>query len=697
MARATSLLLGLLQAAAVHLSVASDACESQGAAEAVHTHHLLDLSDAGTEFFQRSKLAIRRGKEVGEMALQSAANLTQEPITKVKPMDCEKDSRPLQSIKGEKGFFIAALDVNTGDYESLFRISWNRVKGDYADLNACDINPFDDIIYCVMRADGESYVVRIDEKTIEFVALLPASVFSAASFAYTGEFFVSMSGAETIAVPPLHELQGYEDREDKKLKNYKNLQANKPPGFESISDSVVIEYLGETYLLVLYGPKLQIALYENGVAMQTWIKDVEPNRWDNIYGAGWNFAGKVFFSTNRGAGVYAIPVEEIDLENEEQVIQLQQVGLSKATDFNDGMNCKNAANPWAYTGVANGTIATPTGEPAAAAPAEPDSPVAAGMPGDEAPPPAAEAAAPPPAAEEPPVAAAPPPVAAALPPPPEPKAPPPPGTGFFGFLIFLVIPCMLCCLRQSQKNQSDFLATPYPTGRLHYTPPPSSERVFAAPAPPAPVRSAPVVLTAPPPEPKLISEPVRPASPISPARPQTVPAVPATMKPSQPYVVAHSVPAVPATMKPSQPQVISAVPATMQPSQLQVVSSAPATEVIISQPPQVSAFTTPSMVVATSEVLAGPPPSVTTIRQAATPDLGSSFGGVTITSEVPIVEFAPTAAPRLAQPMDVSFGTVTSEVPVRFSTGNSEVQEVSLASPTIASAPSPVSSGIYQT
>jgi len=644
MARATSLLLGLLQAAAVHLSMASDACESQGAAEAVHTHHLLDLSDAGTEFFQRSKLAIRRGKEVGEMALQSAANLTQEPITKVKPMDCEKDSRPLQSIKGEKGFFIAALDVNTGDYESLFRISWNRVKGDYADLNACDINPFDDIIYCVMRADGESYVVRIDEKTIEFVALLPASVFSAASFAYTGEFFVSMSGAETIAVPPLHELQGYEDREDKKLKNYKNLQANKPPGFESISDSVVIEYLGETYLLVLYGPKLQIALYENGVAMQTWIKDVEPNRWDNIYGAGWNFAGKVFFSTNRGAGVYAIPVEEIDLENEEQVIQLQQVGLSKATDFNDGMNCKNAANPWAYTGVANGTIATPTGEPAAAAPAEPDSPVAAGMPGDEAPPPAAEAAAPPPAAEEPPVAAAPPPVAAALPPPPEPKAPPPPGTGFFGFLIFLVIPCMLCCLRQSQKNQSDFLATPYPTGR-----------------------------------------------------PQTVPAVPATMKPSQPYVVAHSVPAVPATMKPSQPQVISAVPATMQPSQLQVVSSAPATEVIISQPPQVSAFTTPSMVVATSEVLAGPPPSVTTIRQAATPDLGSSFGGVTITSEVPIVEFAPTAAPRLAQPMDVSFGTVTSEVPVRFSTGNSEVQEVSLASPTIASAPSPVSSGIYQT
>lgn len=318
--------------------LAEDACPSHdtslGAAQKVSPQPFVDLSDAGTHFVQvltraahanktkgttavqptlnatHHKVARLRNKTTGTLAERASANATgrgvsrsgrrhsanatQSPVTEVIPVDCASETRPLQVIKGETGFSFKALIIATGEYEMIYDIPFDRIEGGYVDMNACDINPQDNILYCVLRAAGESYAVRLDSERIEFVAILPASIWSAGSFAATGKMFVSTTGAEMIVTPPLQELQGYPDKDDTRLTSYRSYKAEKPKGFEHTSDTVVVKMDmkggGEGfYLISLYGPKLEIAKMADYAAEKTWIKKVQPGRWDNIWGAGFNY------------------------------------------------------------------------------------------------------------------------------------------------------------------------------------------------------------------------------------------------------------------------------------------------------------------------------------------------------------------------------------------------------------------------
>lgn len=200
-------------AAQLATAMAGDVCppggELSAAVPAVGQVHLDDLSDAGSQFIQVSTLATHGKKD--STVLQSSTNSSVHPdilayrqmrlskegkskagaSTLIEPIKCDIQWRPLQMMKvGDTGFALKRLELETGHYvENSFDYPWDFVDPPYADLNACDINPFDDIVYCVLRSEGKSYIVRMDKYLIEFVAELPSSIWSSGGFASTGEFF----------------------------------------------------------------------------------------------------------------------------------------------------------------------------------------------------------------------------------------------------------------------------------------------------------------------------------------------------------------------------------------------------------------------------------------------------------------------------------------------------------------------------
>lgn len=277
--------------------------------------------------------------------------------TKVKPLDCNQLDMPIQ-VQGKqdgKGFVISELNISTGVYNDLFDIPFNAVKGGYSVINACGINPSDNILYCAIFAGG-SWIVRLDGMEAAFVVRLPQHGYNTADFSSSGVFYIADPHCGFIVVKDLDKLQGFSSKWDKGLLDLRKEQKVYPKGWFSVADVVVVEANLEgcttEYLVSLYGMFLQIARYNltSGKFSKAWSLHVKPRRGDNIFGAGWNFAGKVFFATNRGSGVYQVPLENITLENG-ALVELKKIGNSAKAIHNDGVNCRNAPDPYGVSKV----------------------------------------------------------------------------------------------------------------------------------------------------------------------------------------------------------------------------------------------------------------------------------------------------------------------------------------------------------
>mmetsp|Transcript_141530 Transcript_141530/g.257227 ORF Transcript_141530/g.257227 Transcript_141530/m.257227 type:complete len:639 (-) Transcript_141530:89-2005(-) len=307
-------------------------------------------SDQGASFLQHSGNALspRRVK------LHNQGNTS---LTAVQGIDCETYSKPLQAMMTADGFAVKELDIIAGTYEVVYTIPWTA-GGGYEDLNACGINPVDSILYCVMWAEGP-YIVRIDSTTVEFVARLPWGTYISGAFAPVSErFYISTLNAEFLMIDGLSEKVSYADKAN--AEDMKSIgPRQKPSGFSYSADCVAMnqDLQGngeEEYIMSLYGPKLQIAKYDptSSTFSQSWVIAVRPPRWDNIYGAGWNFQNKVFFASNRGSGVYRVPMRNFSLrevdafDDPDYEMYLEWMGDSETVGSNDGMSCMNAKSPW---------------------------------------------------------------------------------------------------------------------------------------------------------------------------------------------------------------------------------------------------------------------------------------------------------------------------------------------------------------
>jgi hypothetical protein len=260
------------------------------------------------------------------------------------------------------GYQVAALDVETGVYWPMFDVPYNRTTPDFTYLNACSINPLDDLCYCTVVVNGSNYMVRVDDARLEFVAKLPETWngytvrFNSGAFNRNGTYFHSTFNGAMYKVSDSANLVGLSSWDVPGLYDLSDAPAwkvNRTGGFGDMV--VVVEDLTgsgvpEEYILVLNSWMLVI-LQLTGEKLQYWMAPVKGLLGlTTNFGAGWNFAGHVFFSSNHGLGVFEIPLDDIFLydcrDHYCPAITLDLIGDSERTGNNDGLFCWGGANPW---------------------------------------------------------------------------------------------------------------------------------------------------------------------------------------------------------------------------------------------------------------------------------------------------------------------------------------------------------------
>jgi len=268
----------------------------------------------------------------------------------VYPLNCSKRTKPIQLMKYDGGFSAKELDIETGTYSVLFDIPWTDVKGMYSDMGACGVNPYDDILYCVMNSAVTSYIVRLSPGRVSFVAKLRYEIYNTGVFGPNGAFFVATNLGKFTVINDVHSMIGYETQYDAAVPKLDKLPIQKPAAFFSTADVVVItaDFDGAgaaSYALSLAGPRLQIAKWDGTQFSNSWAIPAGPAGWGDIYGAAWEFGGKVFFAKNNGKGVFEVPLDAIDI-NTKAPITLEYMGPSEKSASNDGFNCMNVPSPW---------------------------------------------------------------------------------------------------------------------------------------------------------------------------------------------------------------------------------------------------------------------------------------------------------------------------------------------------------------
>lgn len=280
----------------------------------------------------------------------------------------------------EDGYHVVQLDDAWGNYSELWRIPFNKTTPAYSHLNGCGINPVDAKVYCALHIDSvvetpawkklidksapaafpltQAYVVRLDNTTVEFVAALPWLNFNAGGFGLSGAFYLSTPDSHMLVLQNLSSATGYPagNRTYGKLLKFTKADMVKPPTWYLVSDLVSFKYdfgygQGDVeYVLGLHGPYLQIALYNftKKIFTDSFKLPIGPSRWDNFYGAGWNFQGNLYFASNRGSGVRYIPLDLVNVTSSSE-LDLPRVGPSEEVHNNDGMNCMTMPVPTTWT------------------------------------------------------------------------------------------------------------------------------------------------------------------------------------------------------------------------------------------------------------------------------------------------------------------------------------------------------------
>mmetsp|Transcript_66239 Transcript_66239/g.120704 ORF Transcript_66239/g.120704 Transcript_66239/m.120704 type:complete len:639 (-) Transcript_66239:113-2029(-) len=308
-------------------------------------------------------LALRKGADESAMAVElEPPNLPafQEPAIKdgkALPINCTGHAKPLQIMKVDNGFSVRELDLDSGKYKLLFDIPYETVQGFFSDINGCGINPKDGIIYCTMQTSLVSYIVRLSPGVVEFVAKLKLhQTYNTGGFNPAGVFFIANHTAHYVVIDNIMDFKGSNDKNDPKLTDLSNAPMHKPNGWLGGSDVVtfVQDLTGggeEEYIASMTGKYLQIAKWGGAAAgfTKSWVVTTQQGGWDDIWGAGWQFNGRVFFAANKGYGVYEIPLNLINVNNPDPnaTIDLKKVGLNmRIKDSNDGMNCLYMPDPW---------------------------------------------------------------------------------------------------------------------------------------------------------------------------------------------------------------------------------------------------------------------------------------------------------------------------------------------------------------
>jgi len=260
---------------------------------------------------------------------------------------CSEVGVPLQSMNKKGQSYIYRLDIEDGQYKKLLQVrhEWGG-KPYFKKINACAINPVDSILYCAMNFKKDTYLVRIDTKSIAFVAKLP-KVNYAATFDDAGNYFAS-GPKGLFKIARAQGLPSYSTRKGA-VKDYSKAPLFKGKfGWDLVSMKANLDGKGEKlYLVGMHGHTVELVMNVESDPKQ--FKKVQlkaiglPGNCKG-WGSAWIFKTDIFFACNEGGGVFQLDAGSIELEK--KTVKLHKAGISGKTFSNDGMNCLNSRSPF---------------------------------------------------------------------------------------------------------------------------------------------------------------------------------------------------------------------------------------------------------------------------------------------------------------------------------------------------------------
>merc|ERR1719420_1845700 len=278
----------------------------------------------------------------------SSPRSLQSDKTKVNPIDCATNSGPLQTLWGKTEYFVNERTLD-GD-RTVFTIPYTRSSPSFERINACGINPVDNILYCIIEISSINYLVRIDANQVEFVAKMPVWSWGAA-FATDGTFYFVYE-MKYYKVTGANDLMGHANQSAIDLTDLSSLSPFASLGFgaDLVVVSADVDGSGKTdYIMTLIdNGKLRVTRATG--TPESWLLQSKPELplTNQSYGAAWSYKNRVFFSQNSGGGIYEALINSIDLLA--GTVVLGRVGPSFAKGSTDGMNCIDIEFPAKYSG-----------------------------------------------------------------------------------------------------------------------------------------------------------------------------------------------------------------------------------------------------------------------------------------------------------------------------------------------------------
>jgi len=246
------------------------------------------------------------------------------------PHDCVNDNLPYQLITTIDAFELHSWDWATGERS----VHWKLQQANHPNVtrvNACGIDPEDNIAYCIVYRNG-GYLGRLDKNGIAYVARTPGGEFSvSASFDENGTFWATTRD-EIWKLKAPHNLKGWSEpsADLPKLRVVGNTSMNHGADIVAWQDHIV-SVRGSKVILTDLSDK----------NLETW--EAKPSLADPMeggFGGAYLYSGSLYFSANGGKGVYRI---EPDLKL--RTFIGTRVGASFDTNNNDGLNCIFTESP----------------------------------------------------------------------------------------------------------------------------------------------------------------------------------------------------------------------------------------------------------------------------------------------------------------------------------------------------------------
>mmetsp|Transcript_60309 Transcript_60309/g.95795 ORF Transcript_60309/g.95795 Transcript_60309/m.95795 type:complete len:476 (-) Transcript_60309:119-1546(-) len=295
----------------------------------------------------------------------TTTSTTTVPISRVSPWNCALNPEPVQvyeSASMENAYDVSKLDFATGFYDFLYHIPMKLPYASGAPVshwNSVGYNPIDSRMYATMKVDdADFFLVRFAENQLEFVAKLPVppensdvNEYNAGAFGHSGTYYLSTTPTvHLFTIKGLANHQGYPEHTSAGLVawNWESSQISRVllTDVRRTADIVVTlgtyDGTGEAeYLFLLSRPgsagrsDLKVVKVSEPTYQQ-WTLSASGGASSLSYGSGWNFNGRLYFSSNTG-GVYEIEQETIDFHA--GTVHLSNVGMSVASTQNDGTSC----------------------------------------------------------------------------------------------------------------------------------------------------------------------------------------------------------------------------------------------------------------------------------------------------------------------------------------------------------------------